>query len=296
MEEQQASVATPGELPMVIPANLLDRVGEWAERKFQAAQSGELQGPQIRFCPRLNETLGGYIEHGVHWLHGSPNVGKSSYVNQLAVECGVTALVVSTEMNAVELTLRQIARILKKKIRYLRCGKVSGDNMRLFAKAAAKDMPQYVIADVTACLAPLTHIQAAIRTLKDDKGRMLLVIDSLHSWARANVEGANDYDRLMKAGTALDQLAHQEGIPIILVAERSRAGLQNDGLSGVKGGTIAEYIGRSVSALDSVNDGVEDAEGAIAVDLFLSKNKDGESRRRFPFRFFPEYCRFETAE
>lgn len=276
-------------------AGMIDDFATWIEEHHAALKSGKVRGPQLPFAPQLSATMGGFLSVGTHYLHGAPNVGKTAFANQIAACCGCPALIVSTEMTGRELFLRQIARTTDTPIRILLGGTCSTHQIVALAKATAAQMPQLCVLDATATPASIEEIQEGVRTLHDDSGHMLLVIDSLHSWSRRHGIGQSEYERITAGTSLFESLASLEKISVLLIAERSRGTMVSGGMHAAKGSSSVEYSARSVWSLDNETEGKSGTSDTLSVGLHVAKCKDGPSDITVRFCFRADRMRFEEV-
>lgn len=264
-----------------------------------AYTTGEQRGP-VTSLPTLDREVGGYLAPGLHIAHGSPGVGKSAWVLQTAAECGFPALLVTTEMAALELFRRHTARVTGTFLGKLKSGELDPAVSLALAKRAAAAAPLLALADATAGAAVPDWIKNAATGLRarHKAAHLLIVVDSVHSWSE-QVAGSDpamrnvqEYDRLNAALLVLGSLARTLDAPILAVAERNRAAMSLGGMSASAGTRKFEYAAESVFDLNREKDTPPDAAGEVPLTLTLSKNRNGSPGRTIKLKFHGAMQRF----
>jgi replicative DNA helicase len=289
----RAPMAAPAE-PTPRLARLGDLLGEWeadAVAAHRARLSGAPRGP-VTGLPGLDLELGGALDAGVHVVHAGPGVGKTALCLQAAASCGCPSLYVTCEMTPLELLRRITARLTGTYLGRLKSGELApADSLRL-ARQAVAAAPGVVLADATQAFASAGWIRAAADVARGHHEHLLVVVDSVHSWAEAFPGDVAEYDRLNLAIAALRGLAGGLGCPVLAIAERNRATMSTGGLNASAGSRRFEYSGASVWDLQSERDAHPDAAGAVPVTLTLAKNRNGAAGRRLYLTFHGALQRF----
>jgi replicative DNA helicase len=274
--------------------DLLDLYLAEAEAAHAAYAGGRPRGPTTGLRARDGE-LGGALEPGLHAVHAGPAAGKTALCLQAAAECPFPALYVSCEMSPVELLRWVIARATATPLGRLRGGELPPDRAAALAERAVAAAPRLVLADATRAFAAPEWLREAAEAVRGAAGGLLLVVDSLHSWADAAPGEAPEYERLNAGLAALRALSGVLACPILVIAERNRAGMRAGGMSAGAGTRKIEYGASSVLELDRDPDAPADAAGEVPVTLVLSKNRAGSAGRRIPLRFHGAFQRFREA-
>ena len=274
-----------------------DLLGEWeadALAAHRARLTGVPRGP-VTGLAGLDLELGGGLEPGVHVVHAGPGVGKTALCLQAATSCGCPSLYVTCEMTPLELLRRITARLTGTFLGRLKSGELApADSLRLAHRAVAA-APLVAIADATEAFAEAGWIRAAAEVARGDQEHLLVVVDSVHSWAEGFPGDVAEYDRLNLAIAALRSLAGGLGCPVLAVAERNRASMATGGMNAAAGSRRFEYSGASVWDLATGKDAHPDAEGAIPVTLTLAKNRSGAAGRCLHLKFHGALQRFVEA-
>jgi replicative DNA helicase len=275
-------------------ARLGDLLGEWeadATAAHQARLTGMPRGP-VTGLAGLDLELGGVLEPGVHVVHAGPGVGKTALCLQVAVSCGCPSLYVTCEMKPLELLRRITARLTGTFLGRLKSGELDPAACLRLARQAVAAAPRVVLADATQAFASAAWIRDAAEVTRGDQEHLLIVVDSVHSWAEAFPGDVAEYDRLNLAIGALRSLAGGLGCPVLAIAERNRASMASGGMNASAGSRRFEYSGASVWDLATDKDAHPDATGAIPVTLTLAKNRNGAAGRRLYLTFHGALQRF----
>lgn len=267
--------------PLLPLAGIVEDLFADAAARRLAKEEGRPLGPVTGFS-KLDAMLSGSLMPGLHICHGAPGVGKSAFALGLCCACQVPALFVSGELGAVEILRRLIARHTGTYLGRLKSGEFSADTVRELALKTCAAYPMVGILDATRSAAPVEHIAEALASLRESPASKLakapgalVVVDSAHTWSgRAFPELDDEYRRLAFALDKLEELAQTQGIPLVLIAERSKATAKTGGQGAAAGHRRFEYAGESVLELDAEKD-TDDGQGYRPVKLAISKNRHG---------------------
>lgn len=284
------------ELPTIVsPGPRLTLLGDLLEvglvdatAAHDAFRTGKPCGVQTPWSG-LTDILGGFLSPGLHIVHGPPGLGKTALGLQLAAGCGFPAIVVSCEMSALELLRRHIARETNTSLRRFRSGELMASTWLDLARKATAATPSMAIADATTSFASPTWVRDAAQNVRGDETHSLIVVDSLQAWARS-LDGDTEYDRLGDALTTLTAIAQELVCPVVVLSERSRAGMKG-GMHAGAGHRSIEYSSESVIELDRMND-PQHSDGSFGITMTISKNRNGVPGKTLPFRFDGAVQRF----
>lgn len=250
-----------------------------------AQTTGQPRGPGTGLG-KLDAEVGGYLAPGLHILHGSPGVGKTAFCLQVAAECACPALFVSCEMGPLELFRRVTARVTKTFLGRLKSGELPPEESLALARRAALAAPRLALADATRAFAAPSWLREAALAVRGDAPHLLVVLDSVHSWAESAAEkGLSEYELLNAALAALRQLAAALEGPVLAVAERNRATMKTGGLSAGAGTRKIEYGAESVLDLSSDPAAPPDVKGEVPVTVKLVKNRHGALGKAISLRW-----------
>jgi replicative DNA helicase len=278
-------------------ARLGDLLGDWetdATAAHTARVTGQPRGPVTGLEP-LDRALGECLAPGVHILHGNTGSGKTALGLQLAAHCGCPCVFITTEMSALELFRRHTARVTSQYLGRFKTGEMDPATSLGYARQAAEAAPALALADATLTFADPTWLREAARAVQGDAPHLLLVLDSLHTWADGAPGEATEYDRLNAALATLRQLASGLGCAVLVTAERNRAAITKGGLNAGAGSRKLEYSAESVLDLERDPDARTDAQGEVEVNLIVRKNRNGAAGHKIPLRFHGALQRFRAC-
>lgn len=286
------SMTTGAEGPRLYSlSDLLSELGTEAERRYLARQSGTPWGPVTGF-PKLDEQFGGALPRGLHVIHAGPGVGKTALSLQIAATCGCPALYVTSEMAPVELIRRLAARVTTTFLGRFKSGEMTAKEVLDKAQEAAKAAPLLRILDATTAYPSPDYLFDVAEAVQGDSRDVLLVVDSVHTWAESSRTEASEYEVLSGAVKSLQLLAARLGAPILAITERNRNSMKDGGLHASAGGRGFEYKGESVWSLDADTETI----GADRpVTVTLAKNRHASSGTKIELKFHGALQRFTEA-
>jgi replicative DNA helicase len=270
----------------------------------EARATGKAPGAVTGF-PTLDEELGGFLASGIHALLAAPGAGKTALALQIAGNCGVPALYVTSEMRRTELLRRIIARCTDTYLGKLRGGEMAPEELRHHIARAARACPMLALYDATEHKATRADIEAKAVALRDrfESKRLLIVVDSVTDWATNAVSGEGDAgltDQFLMSEGALNGLkgiATNLSCPVIAIAHRNRAGQKAKGADKLhtgKGTGRYEYVSESVWDLD--RDPTQEAAGyRTDAELTILKNRHGSTGLSISLKFEGRVQRFQEA-
>lgn len=264
----------PGAPPLFRLGDLLSEWDTDAARRHTARTEGTPLGP-VTGLRILDRELGGYLAPGLHVVHGQPGAGKTALGLQAAASCGFPALLLTGEMAPLELLRRITARMTGTFLGKFKTGELPPAESQSLVRRAIAACPGLVIADATRTPAPLSWLRAAALATRRESEHMLIVVDSVHSWAEALAEGVTEYEALNAALAGLNSLALSLSVPILAIAERNRASMKAGGQSASAGTRKFEFRGESVIDLTRDPEVRPDANGEVKVTVTLPKNRNG---------------------
>lgn len=272
-------------------ADLLREFGDDAQAANEARTSGIPRGP-VSGLRGLDRELSGAWLPGLHWIHGNAGAGKTAFVLQVAATCGAPSLFVTCEMSPVELLRRHTARATGTFLGRLKSGELTRGDAEALARDAIETAPRLCLADATRAAAPLQFLRDAAQIVRADDRHVLIIVDSLHSWALRLASGLNEYEALNAAIADLQTLAHSLKCPILIVSERNRDSMKSGGLNAGAGTRKIEYSGETVIDLHRETDTKEDGAGEVPIILRLSKNRHGAAGKPLDLKFNGALQRF----
>lgn len=280
--EKETAKAAPEIVDSPRLFRLGDLLNDWesdALAAYQARVNGTPRGPITKF-PSLDKELGGAFSPGLHIVHGQPGAGKTAFTLQIATDCGCPCLYVTCEMAPLELLRRHTARITRTFLGRLKSGELSpADSIQLARKACA-EAPFLAMCDATRSYATPRWIRDAALATKGEHENLLVIVDSLHSWAESAPVDAAEYETLNAALAALRQLGHELNCPVLAVAERNRGTMTSGGLSAGAGTRKIEYGAETVLDLERDLTRREDIAGEVEITVKFAKNRHGAAGKK----------------
>ncbi len=275
-------------------SDLLDAWSEDATAAFEARVNKIPRGPITGFT-KLDKSLNGALAPGLHIAHGQPGAGKSAFALQIAAACGCAALYVTCEMAPLELLRRHTARVTGTYLGRLKSGELHPSDSLELARRAVREAPLLAFIDATQSYASPVFIRDCALIAKGESRHLLIIVDSLHSWAEGAAAGSTEYETLNAGISALRALAHQLGCPILAVSERNRDSMKNGGLSAGAGTRKIEYGAETVLQLHRDPAEREDSVGEMRVEVSLEKNRHGTIGKVTDFMFHGALQRFRQV-
>ncbi len=280
--------------PLHMMAQLTEAIAADAERLRDAFINNKRIGP-VTGLSRLDAAIGQALQTGVHVLHGSPGSGKSALAWQIAGRCECPALFVSCEMSPLEMFKRHIARETETYLGKLKSGELPPSRVLALAENAAAKTPLLALMDATTRPARTPHIYKTAELLRETHskdGHLLIVIDSLHSWASKVNPDVEEYERLTNACDGLCELAQKLKCAVLVVSERNRSSMKNDGQNSGAGSRRIEYSAETVFGLDAEKEKVGDER---LVSLNIGKNRNGPADIKVNLVFNGGFQKFTEA-
>jgi len=301
---QQSSNSAAGAQPRIAKLHMLyEMVAALVadnDAAIDALKTGHARGPQTGIAP-LDKALGGFLETGLHILQATPGAGKTALGLQIASDCGFPALYVSAEMPVLELFRRLIARQTNTFLGKLK-GELSSPDIKRLALLAIENLKHMAIMDATAGIADVDFIRLTVENMKAtyQAKTALVIIDSLHVWARALNRGVSGEFEIISEGTRqATELAAILDAPILAICHRNREGNKSKtgaGLHSARGSGDIEYEAWTVLDLHRDMDQREDASGEIDVTMRFYKNRSNGITPPIETRFCGRLQSFRGVE
>ena len=291
-----SSDAPRPQAPLLLFSDALGDLLADARAANDARTSGTPRGPVTGF-PTLDREIGHALAPGLHGIHGAPGTGKTAFTLQLAASCCFPALYVTCEMSPAELLRRHTARATETFLGRLKSGEMPVSEVEKLTRRALAEVPNLALLDATRLPAQIERIYEAALTTKGEYSNLLIVIDSLHSWAEGlgDASGAGEYEVLNSALKALRGLSHTLKCPVLFVAERNRDSMKSGGQSAGAGTRKIEYGTETVFDLDRDMSEKENGAGEFLIALKLAKNRHGNVGKSIPLQFNGGLQRFREV-
>ena len=294
-----AKVAESRQARLVRFGSLIDEVVRNAEEAHEARLTGVPRSP-ITGWKKLDDRIGGSLPPlGTTVVLGNTGAGKTAFCLQMAAQCAFPALYVTTEMSPAELFRRQMARITGQFLGRLKSGETPPREIERMAQQTAQALPNLYFVDATQGPATLPFLADCSEIVRAQEGngqtsKILLVVDSLHSWVRGAGSGAPEYEALNAGLSGLQSLSHSIGAPIVVICEQNRANMDAGGVNSGAGSRFIEYGAEIVFDLQAAKE--IDAMGELSVTVRLAKNRHGAAGSTVKLSFHGALQRFKEVE
>ncbi len=264
-----------------------------ARAAYDARVSGRQRGP-VSGLPSLDREIAQAFAPGVHGVHGNAGAGKTAFALQVAANCGAPCLYVTCEMAPAELLRRHAARATGTYLNRFKSGEMPPGEVEKLYLQACEAAPDLAFLDATRTSATAGHIIQCAQATQGAAPQVLVIVDSLQSWAEGVSEGAtaSEYEGLNLAVKALRNVAHALKCPVLFISERNRDSMKSGGLNAGAGSRKIEYGTETVIDLDRDLDEEADGAGEVAITLRLSKNRHGAAGKKIPILFHGALQRF----
>lgn len=265
-----------------------------AEAAHEAYQTGRPRGP-ITGHKKLDQELGGVLQAGLHVLHSNSGTGKTAFAWQMACSASHPSVYLSVEMGPIELLKRLTARVTGTFLGRLKSGEFPPDRAIALMEQAVGTARGVHLIDATRAYADPDYLLRVAETAKGNQKHLLVVVDSLHAWVGSAAAGASEYESVSAALMTLGQIAQQLACPVLLIAERSRAAMEEGGLNASAGSRRFEYGAETVISLDRSRKW-ERPDGCVNMDLSIDKNRHGAHGRKLSLVFNGALQQFTEPE
>jgi replicative DNA helicase len=202
-------------------------------------------------------------------------------------------------MSPLELLKRLTANVTKTSLRTLSSGELDIAESEEKALQAISKVPHLAILDCTQYSADTKLIQDSAHAVKSnfqDAAHFLIVIDSLHTWAKRLPECGNEYESLNYAINALQGLTHALKCPVVIISERNRENMKNEGQNSGAGTRSIEYGAETVIALDRDMTVAPGVSSEVEVRAKIVKNRNGSIEDAVLLKFRGEHMRFRESD
>lgn len=274
-----------------------DLLTEWeydAKAAYTAKMDGRPRGPVTGFTA-LDREFGGALAPGIHIVHGQPGTGKTAFALQIATSCGCPALYLTAEMAPLELLRRITARVSGVYLGRLKSGELTPSQSLDLVRKAVKQSPDLTFIDGTQAFASPEWLHEIAEIYRGENKHLLLIVDSVHSWAEGAMAGTTEYDALNAALASLRTLATMLKCPVLVIAERNRSSMKQGGLSAGAGTRKIEYAAETVLDLDRRERDLPTADGEVSITVKIAKNRHGMTGKELDFLFHGALQRFKEA-
>ena len=293
-ETESSMNASEPQARLMLLRDVLGDVRADADAAHEARMTGRPRGA-ITGLANLDRELSGAFAPGLHFIHGNAGAGKTAFALQTAADCQSPAMFVTCEMAPAELLRRHTARATKTYLNRLKSGEMTGVQVQTLTCQAIECAPGLAFVDATGAGAPIAFLHDSAQIVKGDAQHLLIVIDSLHSWAGGLEKGLPEYEALNAAVGDLQRLSRRLSCAILIVSERNRDSMKNggDGVNSGAGTRKIEYGAETIISLE--REAKPDGAGEVDVILKLAKNRHGAAGKPIRLKFHGALQRFQEA-
>ncbi len=280
------------------PADLLEDGLAVATLRHQSLTTGKALGPAVPCSPKLSRAMGGHFWNGLTILHGPPGSAKTALANQLAAEAECPALIVTCEMDPLELLERHAARATQTFVSKFWTGQLAPSEWLTLMRRTVKTMPQLAFLDGTCAPITLKTLRAAAEATRGASPHLLIVIDSMHAWLRGSgvLGNATEYDAIGQGLESLRSMAKELSCAVLVIAEQNRASMGSDRQEAARGSGVFEYLAICVISLTREPDAQPDDDGEIPITATVPKTRHGQAGARIDLRFAGRFMGFREGD
>lgn len=268
---------------------------------YSEGNAKDATGIPTGFCD-LDEKIAGLDPGDLIIVAGRPSMGKTSFclniAEKLALDAGLPVVIFNMQMSGAKLAHRLMCSVGRFDQHNLRTGRAKDDDWGKLAYAIGKlnDAP---ISFGNPNEVRAKDIAAHVCRLRETNGRLgLVIVDGLNLMGDLNSQTA--YDRNMQLSNelvALKRLALEQGVPLIVTAQLSRAcetrpnkrpvlsDLRDVGASEEIADLVLFIYRDEIYNPDSMNMGMS--------EIIIAKQNDGPVGT-VTLMFIAEYMRFEN--
>ena len=204
---------------------------------------------------------------------------------------------ISCEMPPLELLRRLAARVTGTYLGRFKTGELQPAAALALARKACEAAPDLAIVDGLAGFPDQAWLFQRATEMRGTARHILLVIDSLHSWAQGAGADASEYECLAAALASLRTLAGQLQAPVLMIVEENRPTLTKStkrGLHSGAGHRGIEYGAESVLGM-TCEDEQPDMSGEKRIVMKIEKNRHGKAGDSFNLLFHGALQRYREG-
>jgi replicative DNA helicase len=185
----------------------------------EAHEKGEIPGITTGLNV-LDEALGGFRNSDLYVIAARPSMGKTAFLLQLALRCGVPLGVISSEQPRDQVAARLMAMDGKLNASRLRSGALEGDEwVRLTATNGRLMDREFRINDCSAI--SIAEIQRQARVWVKRHGIQILFVDYIQR-IHATDKRIPRHEQVGEVVTGLKDIARELNIPVVALAQVNR--------------------------------------------------------------------------
>lgn len=262
------------DVPVLMPvsqymAGWLEDYAERVEARISGVPRGAVTG-----LKRLDAILGGCLMPGLHFVTGKAGTGKSAFLLQTALNCGVPVVYVTCELSAYEMLNRLMCVTSGVTMNEIKQGAVSLSDVSALVESLMQKTSHMNFMDGSGQYLDHQRILDACETARTDhpSKRMLLIIDSFHAWSAMSTGNQTEYMNLRDHVTYARQLSSRLKSPVVLASEQNRMSKDGSGGQAAAKGYGVEY---SAETLINLELSAATSERKVAMNVYVEKNRHG---------------------
>ncbi len=262
------------DVPVLMPvsqymAGWLEDYAERVEARISGVPRGAVTG-----LKRLDAILGGCLMPGLHFVTGKAGSGKSAFLLQAALNCGVPVVYVTCELSAYEMLNRLMCVTSGVTMNEIKQGAVSLSDVSALVESLMLKTSHMNFMDGSGQYLDHQRILDACETARTDhpSKRMLLIIDSFHAWSAMSTGNQTEYMNLRDHVTYARQLSSRLKSPVVLASEQNRMSKDGSGGQAASKGYGVEY---SAETLINLELSAATSERKVAMNVYVEKNRHG---------------------
>lgn len=253
----------------------------------------------------LDKQISGLVAGSMIVVAARPSQGKTSLcmniVEHVCIDLGLPVGVFSLETSIDNLVMRMLCSRSRVNARNIRDGFLAERDFPKLTGAAGKIAASNLFIDDASGLS-IMELRARARRMHQQHGIKLLVIDYLQLLiATMNGRRIDKREReVAEISSGIKALGKELGIPILAISQISREvdkSKRKPTMADLRESGALEQDADVIGLLhktDREEDGYDECEAAVAMDLLIAKNKDGQTGP-VKLTFLKSYTRFESA-
>lgn len=236
--------------------------------------------------PVIDEILGEGFSAGLHLISGESATAKSAFLLQVAQKSEVPAIFLNTEMNNRDLTKRLVT--VTTEVELNKIASLPSDERSRLSQETVNQNTHLTIEDGNSGFISINLLKTRISDIVEasNPDTVLLVIDSFNEWVNTAKEHFElpEKDIRAKLKTELIDLSKEYNVTVLLSAQKKASERE----------TIEEleFASNSHLVFSWERGGRPDSDGNKHLNIFIKKNRGGESNKNKIVKFRGELQRF----
>lgn len=210
-----------------VPTETMMSAKDFALRLYDQLEENRMAGKKPGIptgFPDIDKVIASGFEPGTfNVLAGRPSMGKTAFALQLALNIsiaqGLPSLFFSLEMSGESLIARMVSNLGRIDLQKLKNADFNDDEFEQYTHAIGKVAVDHFVIDDQSGMT-LTEMKAKARRMKREQGLSCIFVDYL---GLIEGEGKSEYDVVTKNSRGLKNMAKELNVPIICLAQLSRA-------------------------------------------------------------------------